>query len=167
MVGLISVWDYVVEDGVWRVGVAEGRVCMVVPVGVGCVADRAMRRFAGWRVVWCRSEAGAGVAEMIGEFLRGERRVLPVEVMMVGTEFERRVWSELMQVGFGERISYGELARRCGCVGGARAVGGAVGRNPLLILVPCHRVVAGDGGIGGFSAGVLLKLRLLEIEDRV
>ena len=80
------------------------------------------------------------------------------------TEFQRRVYRELLEVSFGETVTYGELARRSGVGGGARAVGQAVGRNPLPIFVPCHRVVAAGGRLGGFGAGLRWKRSLLSHE---
>jgi len=80
------------------------------------------------------------------------------------SSFARRVYEELMKVRFGELTTYGELARRVGVPGGARAVGGALGRNPLAIFIPCHRVVAAGGRLGGFGAGPGWKRRLLEHE---
>jgi len=81
--------------------------------------------------------------------------------------FERRVYQVLRTIPPGEAVSYGEIAARVGDPGAARAVGRALGRNPVPILVPCHRVVAADGGLGGFSAsgGVTTKARLLRIEE--
>lgn len=79
------------------------------------------------------------------------------------TPFRLKVWQALMRISYGETVTYSELADMIGCEDGARAVGGAVGANPILIAVPCHRVVAKDN-IGGFSAGLDLKRLLLEIE---
>ena len=85
----------------------------------------------------------------------------PLKVCLVGSPFARRVWVELLALGPGARVSYGQLARRVGCDGGSRAVGQAVGRNPLAVVVPCHRVVRGTGALGGYRWGVALKARLL------
>ena len=79
-----------------------------------------------------------------------------------GTDFQRRVWRELLTIPYGATESYGAIARRLGS--SARAVGGAVGRNPLLIVVPCHRVLAESGALTGFAAGVENKRRLLDWE---
>jgi methylated-DNA-[protein]-cysteine S-methyltransferase len=81
-----------------------------------------------------------------------------------GSEFDRTVYRELSSVPAGQVVSYGELARRVGRAGAARAVGGALARNPLLMLVPCHRVVRADGAPGGFAAGADWKKALLEHE---
>ena len=82
----------------------------------------------------------------------------------VGSRFERRVWELTRRVGYGTLTSYGALAARLGIPGGARAVGNALGRNPVPIVVPCHRVIHGDSSIGGFSSGLRWKRFLLELE---
>ena len=82
----------------------------------------------------------------------------------MGTPFQRRVWDELRRIPFGETISYAELARRVGQPGAARAVGSANGRNPIGLIIPCHRVIAADGGLGGYGAGLDRKRWLLRHE---
>jgi methylated-DNA-[protein]-cysteine S-methyltransferase len=82
----------------------------------------------------------------------------------MGSRFERRVWEVTRRVGYGTLTSYGALAARLGIPGGARAVGNALGRNPVPIVVPCHRVIHGDSSIGGFSSGLRWKRFLLELE---
>lgn len=84
--------------------------------------------------------------------------------LSAGTPFQQRVWRELRRVPFGKTVSYAELARRVGAPGAARAVGQAAGANPVLIIVPCHRVVRSDGALGGFSAGLDIKRWLLRHE---
>ncbi len=81
-----------------------------------------------------------------------------------GTPFQRRVWRELLAIPFGELRTYGELAARVGCPGGARAVGGANQANPIAVLVPCHRVVASGGRLGGYAGGREAKRWLLAHE---
>lgn len=83
-----------------------------------------------------------------------------------GTEFRRRVWAALRAIPYGATSSYGQIAGEIGCRGGARAVGGACGANPLLIAVPCHRVLGSDGRLTGFSAGMERKEWLLAHESR-
>lgn len=90
----------------------------------------------------------------------------PAFVFPVGSSFSVRVWSELQRIPAGSRISYGMLARNVGRPGAARAVGRACGGNPLPIIIPCHRVVAADGSLGGFSCGLPWKRLLLEVESR-
>ena len=80
-----------------------------------------------------------------------------------GSTFRRRVWAELMKIPYGATVSYGETARALG-VNSAQAVGGAVGHNPIGIIVPCHRVLGADGSLTGYAGGVDKKIRLLELE---
>ena len=89
---------------------------------------------------------------------------LPLEAR--GTEFQRRVWESLKTIPFGETISYAELARRIDNPKAVRAVGAANGRNPLMIIVPCHRVIGADGSLTGFGGGIDRKRWLLDHEAR-
>lgn len=104
-------------------------------------------------------------AEELNAYFDGKLREFstPLEFNSPASEFRYRVWSALREIPFGETVSYSEFAKRIGSPGASRAVGNAVGANPILVMVPCHRVVA-SGGIGGFSAGLDLKRELLRIE---
>jgi methylated-DNA-[protein]-cysteine S-methyltransferase len=102
-------------------------------------------------------------ASQLEEYFAGERHAFDVPMELDGTGFQRDVWSELTRIPYGETISYGELARRVGRPSAPRAVGQANGRNPIPIIVPCHRVVASNG-IGGYGGGLELKRALLAIE---
>lgn len=92
-----------------------------------------------------------------------ERFTLPLE--MRGTAFQRAVWNAVLAIPYGTRASYGEIARAVGCPLGARAVGMACNRNPLAILVPCHRVVAASGALTGYAGGLEAKQFLLALEE--
>lgn len=100
----------------------------------------------------------------ISAFLRGELFEFSFPFSLSGTDFEQRVYSALLNVRYGEVISYGGLALKIGSKGAQRAVGRALGQNPLLFIVPCHRVIRSDGTLGGFSAGLALKRYLLNLE---
>lgn len=89
----------------------------------------------------------------LGEYFAGTRTEFDVPVRLVGTPFQESVWAELERLGWGEAISYGALAAAVGKPGSARAIGGAVGANPVPIIVGCHRVLASDGRITGYSGG--------------
>ncbi len=102
-------------------------------------------------------------ATQLEEYLAGERTEFDVPMELDGTDFQRSVWRELCRIPYGETISYGELARRVGRPNGPRAVGQANGRNPIPIIVPCHRVLASNG-IGGYGGGLPLKRALLAVE---
>ena len=102
-------------------------------------------------------------ATQLEEYFAGERTDFDVPMELDGTEFQRDVWAELARIPYGETISYGELARRVGRPKGPRAVGQANGRNPIPIIVPCHRVLASNG-IGGYGGGLPMKRALLAVE---
>ena len=102
-------------------------------------------------------------ATQLEEYFARDRRDFDVPLGLAGTDFQKDVWAELACIPYGETISYGELARRVGRPKGSRAVGQANGRNPIAIIVPCHRVVAGDG-IGGYGGGLPIKRALLALE---
>ena len=102
----------------------------------------------------------------LAEYFAGSRTRFELELAPLGTAFERRVWSELGCIPFGETRSYGEIAERIGCAGAQRAVGTANGRNRLAIVIPCHRVIRGDGELSGYGGGVARKRWLLDHEGR-
>ena len=98
------------------------------------------------------------------EYFAGARRGFDLPLSPAGTAFQRRVWDELRRIPYGETISYGELARRIGRPTASRAVGAANGRNPLAIVVPCHRVIGADGALTGYGGGLPVKEALLAHE---
>ena len=98
------------------------------------------------------------------EYFAGERREFSVALAPVGTPFQMRVWQALRAIPYGETISYLDLAQRVGSPRGFRAVGQANGHNPISIIVPCHRVIAADGSLGGYGGGLDRKRKLLELE---
>ena len=102
-------------------------------------------------------------ATQLEEYFAGERQEFDVPMELDGTPFQQEVWAELSRIPYGETISYGELARRVGRPSAPRAVGQANGRNPIPIIVPCHRVLAGNG-IGGYGGGLKVKRALLAVE---
>ena len=97
-------------------------------------------------------------------YFAGRLRAFDLPLRLEGTAFQRQVWAALREIPHGEVITYGELARRVGKPRAARAVGAANGANPIPIIIPCHRVVAAGGRIGGFTGGLALKRRLLALE---
>ncbi|HEY2679135.1 MAG TPA: methylated-DNA--[protein]-cysteine S-methyltransferase [Steroidobacteraceae bacterium] len=98
------------------------------------------------------------------EYFAGARRVFDLPLSLQGTDFQRRVWRELTKIPFGETWSYGQLAKRIDNPKGSRAVGLANGRNPIAIVVPCHRVIGADGSLTGFGGGIERKQWLLAHE---
>ncbi len=104
------------------------------------------------------------VARQLGEYLGGDRRVFELPLRVKGTEFDRRVWDLIACVLYGETTTYGDLARGMGAGTDPRDVGAAVGRNPLCIVIPCHRVIGSTGKLTGYAGGLDRKRTLLEIE---
>ncbi len=98
------------------------------------------------------------------EYFRGQRKEFTVPLAVKGTEFQLRVWEELRKIPFGKTYSYSAIARRLKNEKAVRAVGTANGRNPIPIIVPCHRVIAADGTLGGYAGGLELKEKLLGLE---
>ena len=100
----------------------------------------------------------------LDEYFKGTRRSFDLPLAPTGTVFQRGVWAELSRIPYGETISYALLARRIGKPSAMRAVGAANGRNPLPIVVPCHRVIGADGSLTGFGGGLPTKQFLLRLE---
>jgi methylated-DNA-[protein]-cysteine S-methyltransferase len=115
----------------------------------------------GWRRA---DEPFGAVRDQLDEYFAGERTEFELAVELRGTPFQRKVWNALREIPYGTTISYGELARRVGRPNGARAVGAANGRNPVAVVVPCHRVIGADGSLTGFGGGVERKRLLLGLE---
>lgn len=108
----------------------------------------------------------ATVSAELDEYFSGARRAFSFPVTMQGTEFQKKVWKELQLIPYGSTATYGQIAARTGNPRASRAVGMACNRNPLLIAVPCHRVVGANGKLIGFAAGLDVKLKLLQLEKK-
>jgi len=102
----------------------------------------------------------------IGSFLEGKRNSFSVPLHLDGTKFQQKVWTQLARIPFGQTISYSELARRAGRPTAIRAAGSATGRNPLSIIIPCHRVISKNGTLGGYAGRLDRKQRLLVLEEK-
>ena len=110
------------------------------------------------------SAAIASAAVQLEQYFAGERTGFDVTMELVGTRFERRVWEEVRAIPYGETATYAEIARRIGRPDACRAVGRANGRNPIAVIVPCHRVVGSDGSLTGYAGGIEMKRALLDLE---
>jgi methylated-DNA-[protein]-cysteine S-methyltransferase len=116
---------------------------------------------------WERSpEAFVDVSAQLEEYFAARRTSFDVALEMHGTPFQLRVWDALREIGYGETMSYGELARRIGHPSAARAVGLANGCNPIGVIVPCHRVIGANGTLTGYGGGIERKRLLLDLEAR-
>lgn len=127
--------------------------------------NRVPRDLDGWI-----HDADAGplpdAALQLGEYFNGRRREFKLPLRMQGTEFQQRAWRSLLEIPYGETRSYGQQARRIGNPNASRAVGLANGRNPIPIVVPCHRIIGADGSLTGFGGGLERKRWLLDHESR-
>ena len=119
---------------------------------------------------WQRDARHAPLAQAkreLAEYFGRERRQFDVALAPEGTAYQRAVWTAISTVAYGDTISYGELARRAGDARNARAAGAATGRNPLTIIVPCHRIVGASGSLTGYAGGLDRKRALLALECRI
>ncbi len=105
-------------------------------------------------------------AEQLREYFDGKRKVFDLPLAPVGTEFQMRCWDALLEVPYGETRSYGDIARAAGSPKGFRAVGMANNRNPIAMIIPCHRIIGSDGKLVGYGGGLDIKVFLLELERK-
>lgn len=108
--------------------------------------------------------AFADLGEQLRAYFAGRRTSFDIPLVLAGSPFQRRVWRALQEIDYGETISYGELARRIGDPSASRAVGMANGRNPIAVIVPCHRVIGANGTLTGYGGGIERKRLLLDLE---
>jgi methylated-DNA-[protein]-cysteine S-methyltransferase len=118
----------------------------------------------GWRR---DDDALPAVAEQLRAYFAGELLAFNLPLALAGTPFQRSVWSALAEIRFGQTLGYGQIAARLGAPRAARAVGAAVGRNPVSVIVPCHRAVGADGSLTDFAGGLARKRWLFEHEQGV
>jgi len=130
----------------------------MMPVQLATTRRRIGPTSAGWSPLLDRAE------RQLREFLAGERHAFDLPIHLPGSPFQERAWGELQRIPYGETISYGELARRAGVPAGSRAVGRANGSNRIAVIVPCHRVIAAGGSLGGYGGGLPAKRLLLDLE---
>jgi methylated-DNA-[protein]-cysteine S-methyltransferase len=124
---------------------------------------KAHRPEQGWTESWTGPVCEA--ARQLREYFEGRRTEFDLPLDPEGTPFQRTVWRHLQGIPYGQTISYGELARRAGNPKASRAVGSANGANPIPIVIPCHRVIAADGKLGGFGGSLPVKEALLALES--
>ena len=111
-----------------------------------------------------REENFADILRQLDEYFAGKRQIFEVDVFPAGTDFQQKVWQELQNVPFGQTASYGEIAARIDNPKACRAIGMANGKNPIPIIIPCHRIIGKDGSLTGFGGGLDIKRKLLELE---
>lgn len=103
--------------------------------------------------------------EQINEYFNKKRKIFDLPLDLEGTEFQKRVWNQLSKIPYGKTASYKDIAAKIKNSKAFRAVGTANGRNPICIVIPCHRVIAADGTLGGYTGGLHIKTKLLALEN--
>ncbi len=104
------------------------------------------------------------ILRQLSDYFAGKRQKFEIDVFPAGTDFQKKVWQELQNVPFGETVSYGEIAARIDNPKACRAIGMANSKNPIPIIIPCHRIIGKDGSLTGFGGGLDIKRKLLELE---
>lgn len=134
--------------------------------GLGGIMMTKQRHFDGKQPDWKRDDKlWSGVARQLREYFNGKRRDFDIPLDPAGTDFQRSVWSALRKIPYGRTASYADIARAIGKPKAMRAVGMANGRNPISIVVPCHRVIGADGSLTGYGGGLDRKRTLLNLES--
>jgi methylated-DNA-[protein]-cysteine S-methyltransferase len=162
----VNIQRHQTEIGELVLGSLGGKLCLL---GFG---DREMRRAVDDQI---RKKLDAKFIEQsdkvleqtmkqVDEYLSGKRKEFDVPLLILGTDFQRRVWQALTKVPYGATSTYGQIAEDIGSPRAVRAVGNASSLNPISIIVPCHRIIGGDGGLVGYGGGLSVKRRLLELE---
>jgi methylated-DNA-[protein]-cysteine S-methyltransferase len=111
-------------------------------------------------------EVLAKTRKQVDEYLSGNRRAFDIPLLMVGTDFQKSVWNALTKVPYGAASTYSQIARDINNQRAVRAVGNAIGANPVSIIIPCHRIIRSDGELVGYSGGLSIKERLLKLEKK-
>ncbi len=148
------VWAYETELGQVAIAEEHGRVTNLFFSGEQ-VPDQMLRE---------ETETLKKAAIQLQEYLQGKRSAFDLPLSPEGTDFQKRVWEELMKIPYGETSSYGKLAGNIGKPGAARAVGLANNRNPIPVIIPCHRVIGANGSLVGYGGGLPMKEKLLALE---
>lgn len=126
--------------------------------------DRRLKRILNAEFEEGTSEVIERAVEQLDEFFAGQRKEFDVPLLFTGTDFQKAVWNELLEIPFGMTVSYGEMARRIGMPKAVRAVANANGANSMSIFAPCHRVIGSDRSLTGYGGGLAAKRFLLELE---
>lgn len=157
------------NSGVWRLVMAASKtgLCFVGSAGKGAAELEAWARARVPGSVLVRDDhALLPYIREMEEYLHGSRRMFSLLLDMRGTSFQQEVWKALQEVSYGETASYTDIALRIRRPSSVRAVGAAIGANPLLMAVPCHRVIGKNGGLTGYRGGLPMKQKLLAMESQ-
>lgn len=164
----INIRHHSTQIGGVVLGSFQGKLCLLdfsELVDRSAAEDR-IRRALNAEAIEQDDEVLRETSTQLNEYLEGQRSEFDIPVLMVGTDFQRRVWKALMRIPYGATSTYRQVAQDIGSLRAVRAVGNACGANPIGIIVPCHRVIGSDGRLVGYGGGLPLKRRLLALEQR-
>lgn len=111
-----------------------------------------------------KSEIAISILKQLDEYFEGKRKVFNIDIELKGTNFQKRVWNELLKIPYGHTKTYKDIAKAVGNEKASRAIGGANNKNPIMIIVPCHRVIGSNNKLVGYAGGLDVKERLLSLE---
>lgn len=156
------------QEGEWRLYLAktEKGLCYIGSDPEFEGFDSSLKKYIPAAVLVENKEALQPYMMEIQEFLLGERQVFSMDLDVKGTPFQEEVWEALAQIPYGKTVSYSDIAEKINRPQAVRAAGKAIGANPLLIAVPCHRVIGKNGAITGYRGGIEMKQTLLELEKQ-
>ena len=163
----IAVQTYSTDYGQLLLGAIDGTLCLCdwVDRARRSAVDDRLRRILKAEYIYRDCSFLKQVNGQLEDYFNGRRSVFSIPLRFAGTEFQKRVWSELLRIKYGTTISYRDLAERIGHPQAVRAVASANGANGLSIIVPCHRVINANGALGGYAGGVDAKEQLLLLEQ--
>lgn len=163
---IIHVQRYSSPCGVLMLGAFDNRLCMCdwLAEKHHAIIERRLKRLLHSEFCEQPSEVTLRAALQLDEYFDGVRRTFDVPLLFAGTDFQTKVWNELLTIPYGKTLSYGEMARRIGMPKAVRAVASANGANSISIFAPCHRVIGSNHSLTGYAGGLDAKRKLLELE---
>ena len=163
----INIQYYETKIGELILGSFKGKLCLLDfrYRKMRSIVDKRIREGLSTEFIGKDDDILKETRKQIDEYLKGKRKKFEIPISMVGSDFQRQVWKELINVKYGETTSYLDLAKRIGNEKAVRAVASANGANAIGFIIPCHRIIESNGGLGGYGGGLPVKKRLLKIES--
>ena len=164
----IAIQYYISEIGELIIGSFDNRLCLLDfrQRKTRTAVDNRLKKGLNSEFVEKQTELIEITKKQIDEYLAGKRREFDIPLLMVGTEFQKSVWKELMKLSYGETSTYLQLAKSINKKSAVRAVANATGANAIGLIIPCHRIIGSNGELVGYAGGLPVKRRLLELEKR-
>ena len=164
----IEIKKYVSPCGTLILGSFDGKLCLCdwADGRRRATTDQRLQRILNANFVEGSSDVIEKAQQQLNEYFLNQRREFDIPLLFVGTDFQKKVWNELLKIPYGTAISYGELAKRIGMPNAVRAVANANAVNAISIIAPCHRVIGSNGSLTGYGGGLERKRFLLELETQ-